>query len=803
MLRNYLTIGFRNLLKNKLFSIINISGMAISVACFLIIGLFVIDELSYDKEVKDRDLKFRVYNDRFTDDGTQSVAAMVPPMVAPTLKTDYPEVDYYFRFLNINSKLLFTVGSTKGTEENGGYGERTMFDMFDLKLVEGDRQTVLTQPKTIAISQSLARKYFGDKPALGQAIRIGTDDVFVSGVYEDFPTHSHLHINYLLRLEDLASQLGDRMLSWQWSQFITYIKLAPGSDAAALEGKLKEFAERHAWPVTKSSGGYYIPHLMALDKIHLHASNQMWDIADRGNIQTVYILSATAIFILVIAVLNFINLSTSRAMNRMKEVGVRKSIGAARSQLINQFMSESIILSIIALLIGIMLTQIALPYLNSFTEKHIPTNVFLNPIAIGIIVSFALVVGLIAGAYPALYISSFKPSSILSGRGQTPTSGRTVLRKGLVVVQFILSFFMIIAAIVVSDQLTYMQTKDVGFDADNVIVIPIRGAVNDKAQAAKIELSNHPNVISATLGYGLPGQAFAGDGFRDLETGKEWHVSMLPVDEDYVKTLGLTVIAGRDFSREHPSDVNDAYLISEACAKMLGHHDPKDALGHRIAWQRWDDQTKQKEGTVIGVIKDMHLNSLHQSVTPVMIQLNPLFYNEITLRIKGEDIPSTIAHFEKVWKTLEPDWPFEYKFLDSNFDKLYKSEARLSKLFAFFTGFAIFVACLGLFGLVVYSTTQRFREIGIRKVFGASESQLVIHLGRTYVILICIAFVVAVPVSYYAANEWLASFPYRTDITPLLFAKAALAIFVVAMITVGVQSLKAARWNPVDTLKEQ
>jgi putative ABC transport system permease protein len=803
MLRNYLTIGFRNLLKNKLFSFINISGMAISVACILIIGLFVIDEVSYDKHVTDANLKFRVYNERFADDGNRFMAAMVPPMVAPTLKTDYPDVDYYFRFLNINSKLLFTVGDTKGTEDSGGYGERTMFDMFDLNLVEGDRQTVLSQPKSIAISQALAKKYFGDKPALGKAIRVGTEDVFVSGVYKDFATHSHLHISYLLRLEDLASQLGDRMFSWQWSQFITYIKLMPGSDAAALEGKLKEFAERHAWPVTKKTGGYYIPHLMALDKIHLHASNQLWDIADRGNIQTIYILSVTAIFILVIAVLNFINLSTSRAMNRMKEVGVRKSIGAARLQLINQFMSESVILSFIALLIGIILTQIALPYLNSFTEKHIPGGIFLNPIAIGILLSFALIVGLTAGAYPALYISSFKPSSILSGRGQTPTSGRTILRKGLVVVQFILSFFMIIAAIVVSDQLTFMQTKDVGFDMDNVIVIPVRGAIDGKGQAAKNEFSNHPNVISATLGYGLPGQAFAGDGFRDMETGKEWQVSMLTADEDYVKTLGLSVIAGRDFSHDRPSDVNDAFIISEACAKMIGHADPKDALGHRIAWRRWDDDTKEKEGTVVGVIKDMHLNSLHQTVTPVLIQVNPLFYNEITLRIKGEDIPSTIAHFEKVWKNLEPNWPFEYKFLDSNFDKLYKSEARLSKLFTFFTGFAIFVACLGLFGLVVYSTTQRFREIGIRKVFGASESQLVVHLGKTYIFLICVAFLVAVPVSYYAAHEWLSSFPYRTEITASLFVKAALAILAVAMITVGIQSLKAARWNPVEALKEQ
>jgi putative ABC transport system permease protein len=802
MFRNYLLIGFRNLLKNKLFSVINISGMAISVACFLIIGLFVVDELSYDKHITDADLKFRVYSEMFSDDGNMRVSSMIPPAVAPTLKTDYEEIDYYFRFLNLNSKLLFQTDKTKATEEGGGYGERTMFDMFDVKFVEGDRATALTKPTTLVISQTLAKKYFGDEPALGKTIRVGSSDATIDGVYEDLPAHSHFKINYIFRLEDLAQRLGDRMQSWQWSQFHTYIKLKPGTDPAALEGKLAGFAERHAWPVTKPTGGYYIPHLMPVDQVHLHASSHLFDIADRGNAQTVYILSATAIFIIVIAILNFINLSTSRAMNRMKEVGVRKSIGAQRSQLIKQFMSESVILAIIALLIGILIVQLALPSLNSFTEKNIPPSIFLQPFTIGSIISFALIVGIAAGAYPALYISKFKPSSILSGR-QSSRSGKNVLRKGLVIVQFILSFFMIIAAIVVSDQLSFMQAKDMGFEMDNVIVVPLRGGLMKNQQAAKNEFTKHSNVVSATLGYGLPGEAFAGDGFKDAETGKDWQVSMLTVDQDYIKTLGLTVIAGRDFSKDRPSDEHDAFIVSEACAKMMGIIDPKDAIGHRISWTTWDDDTKQKEGTIVGVIKDMHLNSLHQNMTPVMLQVVPTAFNTLTLRVKSDDIAGTIRHFENTWKQFESNWPFEYRFLDSNFDKLYKSEARLSKLFTFFTGFAIFVASLGLFGLVVYSTTQRIREIGIRKVFGANEPQLVMHLGKSYMLLIGIAFLVAIPLSYYAAQTWLQTFPYRTEITAMLFVKAALAIFAVSMITVGVQSMKAAAGNPVNALKEQ
>lgn len=802
MLRNYIVIGLRNLLKNKLFSVINISGMAISAACFIIITLFVTDELRYDRHIDDVGLKFRVYNEMYADDGSVRKSSMVPPMFAPTLTTDYPEIDYTFRLLNFNAPILFTTELTKATEGGGGYGEATMFDMFSLPLIEGDRETILSEPNSIAISLSMAKKYFGDKPALGKTIKVRSQDVNISGVYADFPTHSHLHLNYILRFDDIAKALGDRMQSWQWNQFHTYIKLKPGSDAVALDGKLKDFAERHAWPVTKPNGGWYIPHLLAVDRIHLHASDHSFDIADRGSAQTVYILSVAAIFILVIAILNFVNLSTARAINRMKEVGIRKSVGALRTQLVRQFMSESVIVAVISLLIGVVLVQLALPSLNSFTEKRIPLSIFLNPTIVMSIFGLALMIGLAAGAYPALYISSFKPSAILSGK-QSTTSGKNILRKGLVVVQFILSFFMIISAIVVSDQLKYMQTKDMGFQMDNLIVIPIRGAMNSNMDAAKNEFMNHPNVISASLGYGLPGQAFAGDGFHDRENGKDWHVSLLTVDEDYIKTLGLTVVAGREFSKDIPTDVKDAFIISEATAKMIGHTDPKDAIGHRIGWDRWDEDGAVKEGTVVGVIKDLHLNSLHQAMTPVMLQLAPFAYNTLTIKVKGEDMQATIAHMESTWKKLESDWPFEYKFLDSNFDKLYKAEEKLASLITFFTGFAIFVACLGLFGLVVYNTSQRYREISIRKVLGAKESQLVIQLGKNYVLLICAAFAVAVPFSWYAAQQWLETFPYRTEITSLLFVKAGLAILVVAMITVGVQSLKAARTNPVNALKEQ
>jgi putative ABC transport system permease protein len=802
MFKNYLRIGFRNLAKNKLFTVINISGMAISIASFLIISLFIYDELKFDKDVDDVELKFRVYNEHFDDNGVTKKGAMVPPMIAPQLAAEYPEVEYYSRLLYLFSNVLFEVGDKKLTEGKGGYADPTIFKMFSLKLTEGDYQTAIKEPNTLAISKTLARKYFGDKPALNQVIRVDGENHAVSAVFEDFPTHSHLQLNYFISSADLYQQIPERMQNWGWSQFHTYIKLKKGADANNLEAKLKGFAERNAWPTTKGNGGYYIPHLMPLRDIHLHASDHVWDIAVRGNIQTVYILSATAVFILVISILNFINLSTARAVNRVKEVGVRKVVGAFRTQLIYQFISESVMIALIALIIGGLVTELVLPALNSFTDKNIPTGIFLNPLVIVAVLAFALVTGILAGAYPAFYISSYKPAQILSNKS-SGRSGKTILRKGLVVLQFILSFFLIAASLIVSDQLNFLQTKDMGFDKGNLVVLPIRGEMAKNLEAAKNAFMDNPNVISASFGYGLPGEAYAGETIRDKVKDKEQHISMLVVDHDYVKTLGLKLVAGRDFSKEIPSDNDHAFIISEAAAKMLGHLNPEDAIGHELVWNRWDNQDSVKEGKVIGVIKDMHLNSLRESISPVVLHLYPFGFSTLALRIKSENVPATIAHFESSWKKFNSAWPFEYRFLDENFDRMYKTEESLATMFAFFTVFTIFVACLGLFGLVVYTTSQRYKEISIRKVLGAEETSLVFQLGKSFLLLIVLAFLIAIPFSYYAASEWLSKFAYHIEITPLLFIKAGLLILVISLLTVGVQSYKAARANPVNALKEQ
>jgi putative ABC transport system permease protein len=371
------------------------------------------------------------------------------------------------------------------------------------------------------------------------------------------------------------------------------------------------------------------------------------------------------------------------------------------------------------------------------------------------------------------------------------------------VFQFILSFFLIIASFVVSEQHTFMRETDMGFEKDNLIVLPLRGEMGKNLESTKQAFLSNPNIQSATIGYGLPGEAFAGDGIIDKQSGKRWHINMLTVDHDYIRTLGMELVAGRDFSAEIASDQHHAFILSESAARMIGYSNPSDALQHEIAWDRWDAPDSLKVGKVIGIVKDIQLNSMREDVAPVALQIFPFAYETLTLRVGSGNLPATIEHLEKQWKAFNSEWPFEYRFLDDNFDRMYKSEERLASLFKIFTGFTILVACLGLFGLVVYSTTQRYREVSIRKVLGANEKSLVLLLGKNFVMLIAVAFLIAIPLSYYAASTWLQTFAFRIAITPVLFFKAGLMITAIALLTVGVQAYKASRANPVQALKEQ
>ncbi|MBX2942214.1 MAG: ABC transporter permease [Cyclobacteriaceae bacterium] len=802
MISNYLKIGIRNLLKHKLFSFITIAGMAISIASCLLISIYVWDELSFDNYHPDADRTFRIYNIRTGDDGVTSYLPIVPPTFGPTLQNDYPEVESTLRILDTYGAKLFEYEGEKIKESKGIYAEPTVFDMLTIHLKYGDQNSALNKANTVVLSALLSKKYFGDKNPVGEVIKISDYDFQVTGVFDELPINSHLQVNYIMSFATFSQFISsERIESWSWQQFFTYVKLKQGTSANQFEGKLDDFAKKYGHPVTKPSGFVYTPRIQNIKDIHLHSSNFEWEIAQRGNAQSIYVLSGTAIFILLIASLNFINLSTARSIKRMKEVGIRKVAGAFRFQLITQFISESVIITSMGFLIAIGIAQMAFPYLNEFTGKSIASPFSLE-FTLGIM-AFVLILGTLAGSYPAFQLSRFRPAAAIYNRNSAKKE-TVFYRNTLVVLQFMFSFFLITGSMIVLSQNNLLHNKDLGFNKDQLMVLDLNKAALPNFEAIKQGFLSNSNITHATVGYGLPGDIVAGDGVTDPTMNKELPTNMFCVDFDYVKTLGLEIIAGRDFSKDFGTDTKRGFILNETAVKVFGFGTPEEAIGHPLnwdMWKKWEGDTI-KRGEVIGVVKDFHFKSLREQLSPVVLQIFPPAYFTLTLKIKPEDMASTIAFCKATYEKLIPDIPFSYKFLDSNFEAMYKSEEKLSVFFTIFSGLAILVACMGLFGLVEYSVNQRVREIGIRKVFGASVNSLVLLLTRKYFGLILIAFVIIIPISYYAASQWLSTFAYRIDISPLIYLKACLLIALITLLTVSIQSIKAALTNPTSTLKE-
>ncbi|HZY83146.1 MAG TPA: ABC transporter permease [Cyclobacteriaceae bacterium] len=795
MFINYLVIAFRNLAKYKIFSIINITGMAVSLASCLLISIFVVDELSYDRHHPDGDRTYRVYN-IVDNQGSVSTLPILPYPFAPYLKRDFPEIESAVRFLDTYEEQLFEYEGKKVKEGKGIISESPIFDMLSLKIINGDKVDAVTRPLTAALSESLARKYFGDSDPIGKSIKIDNIDREVTAVFADAPEQFHLRINYVTSLSTTTWEKRNAN-NFRQSQLFTYIKLVPGADAAALEAKLPAFNEKYTVPAVKQFGMSYETHLQNIRDIHLHSSNFEWEIAVRGDAQSVYILLATAIMILSIACLNFINLSTARATKRMKEVGIRKTTGAQRSQLVVQFLSESILFTFIGLLLAIMLAELALPSMNMIVEKNLTIPYNFSVLAAGF--GLCIVLGTLAGGYPAIYLSGFRPAIVLS-RKTDKVGGSGVFRQSLVVVQFMLSFFLIAASMIVLSQNDLISSKDLGFNKEHVVVIPLRSPQLADQEATKLRYKDHPNVLNVTLGFGLPGDIVAGDGVIDPETGKDWNSGMFLIDFDYIETMGMQIVAGRPFTRDLASD-SSGFVVNETFVSTFGLGSPGKAIGKKLEWNRWDKNGVRKKGEIIGVVKDFHYKSLREKLSPAVLQIFPGASWKLAARIKGENIPETLAHLKRTYESLDPEWTFEYNFMDDKLDAMYKSEQRLGKLFMVFTYLAIAVACLGLFGLVEYSVNQRTKEISIRKIFGASVSSLLVLLTQRYFVLLTISCLLIVPIVWYSAQQWLSRFAYKIDLEPGLFIKAGLMIVVITAVTVSFQSIRAALSNPVKNLR--
>lgn len=795
MIRNYFRIALRNIERSKLFAFINIGGMAISVTSCLLIGLFVWDEQSYDRHLPDADRTFRVYNVRHGTDGITNYFPIVPYPFATYMQKDFPEIESTLRILDTYGDRLFTVGENRILESHGIYAEPAVFDMLALQMLEGKNE--LDQPATVALSQSLARKYF-PATAVGEIVRIGETDFRVAAVYADPPEHLHLQANFILSFATVTRNFSpQRFENWVNQQYFIYLKLKPGTNAAALEAKFLPFVEKYAYPKTKPEGFTYEPHLQAVTDIHLGSSSFEWEIAQRGSGTAVGILTVTAVFLLVITVLNFVNLSTARAMKRMKEVGVRKVVGAARRQLITQFLSESILITIAGLLCAVVAVELLLPSLNSFAEKHlaIPYGV---PFYAGLLVA-GLLLAVAAGGYPALYLSSFRPAMALHTRDSI--KGVSWLRQTLVVIQFMFSFFLIAGSLIVISQNDLLRNKSLGFNKEHLVTIQLRSAQLRQQESTKQEFMKVPEVVSASICFGLPGDIVAGDGVTDPETNRNLPANLFCIDYDYIRTLGMEMVAGRAFNPANANDVQ-GFILNETAVRTYGFGTPEEAIGHPLHWQVWGSDSVKK-GTVIGVVRDFHFKSLRDQMTPAVLQIAPDYAFKIALRLKGDHLAETVAGLRSTYQRLDPDYPFTYKFIDENFDAMYKSESKLTSLFSIFTGIAIAVACFGLFGLVEYSVNQRVREISIRKVFGADIQSLLVLLTGRYFILLSIAFVVIIPVSYYAAQDWLNSFAFHVTVSPWIYVKAGALILSITILTVCFQSLKAAYTNPARVLRRE
>ncbi|HEX2608021.1 MAG TPA: FtsX-like permease family protein, partial [Flavisolibacter sp.] len=591
----------------------------------------------------------------------------------------------------------------------------------------------------------------------------------------------------------------DRLGDWGWYGFYNYVSLKPGASIDALEKKYQTFVN----PFVNKSGAdrQFTPHFQPLPAIHLYSTAFEYDIAVKGNIIYVRVLMIIIAFILLIASFNFVNLAIARSLQRAKEVGVRKSIGASRFQLIAQFFAETFILTLVSALIAFVAACILLPYLNDFTGKQISYAVLLSFPALFLLILLVLVISVIAGIYPAIVLSGFKPTRVLKGLLDGPATKKVFIRQGLVVVQFVLSVLLIISAIVVIRQVNYMHQKELGFQKEQLLLFSIPGTdLEEKADAVRQELLQSPFISNVSAAYGFPGDLY-GDGMVTLlKNGATKKTNLFMVDEAYLKTIGLQLMAGRDFSRTYSLDKNN-FIINETAAKEFGFNKPQEAIGQTLTWPTWRNSDSLKKGQIVGVVKDFHYKSMHDKIEPLVLQIYPPAFSKVAVRIKTDGIPNALEHIKKVYATFSPDYPLVYNFLDERFDSMYSSEDKLSTLISIFTGITLFIASLGLLGLAAYSAERRRKELGIRKILGASSKLLVLLVSREFLLLVGIAFIIASPIAYYFMNQWLQEFAYRILISWWIFLIGGGLTLLVAFITVLSQIMKVTYSNPVRNLR--
>ena len=791
MLRSYFITATRNLVKHRFYTLINVLGLAIGMTCCLLIFLYVQHELNYDQFHEKKDRIYRVVTDIKTPTETLNIWSTSAPMVA-YMKADFLEVENMVRF--DDAGLLIQRGEQTFQEDESMFADSTFFRVFDFTLLHGNPNTALVAPFSIVLTEDAAQRYFGDEDPLGQRLRMeGEHDLTVTGVMQNVPENSNFTFDVLLSLSTRLEKLDpNRAEQWDNFGYQSYVLLSDQANVSNLESKLPAFLNNY---VSEEDRDAYTLFLEPLTDVYFSDRGA----PQNGSMTNIKIFSIIAIFILLIAGINFTNLATARATERAKEVGIRKVVGAVRGQLVGQFLCESLLLSLLAFALALLAGELLLPAFNQLSGKTVATSILQHSYHLPIFLGVALVVGLLSGLYPALVLSGFKSVAILKGRFSSSRRG-VVLRQALVVAQFAISIMLIAGTAVVYTQLDYMRNQALGFKKDQMLVIDFRydDAVQEKIETFKQQLGDNPNVRSVSASSSVPGEGNNG-AFSEIENPagdmQASNVNLFYVDHDFLEQYEMPLAAGRAFSRDFATDTA-ALIVNEALVRSYGYTSPEAIIGKRFS--QWG-----VEGEIVGVVKDYHFRSLQQVIEPMTIRLEPSRARFISLNLRGDDIPATVSALKQQWQTLAPQRPFNYFFLDQAFDEQYRAEVRFGELFIYFAGLAIFIACLGLLGLISYTIVQRIQEIGIRKVLGASESSIVRLLSQNFLKLVLVAFVVAVPLAWFALDQWLADFAYRVAMPWWIFALAGLLATVIAMLTVSVQSVRAATANPVDSLRSE
>lgn len=802
MIRNYFRIAWRNLLKNRVFSVINILGLSIGLTCFMLIATFVYNELSYDRYPADAENIYRV-NLSVTGNGDVAVYPNVDVAVGEGMKAAFPEIKASTRVSQASDFVKY--GDNQFKEEHLAFADSNFLQLFSIPLLEGNNANALTGPNSVVISKAFAKKYFGNDEAIGKSLAIGLRGAVykVTGVFDKIPDDSHFHFDAFLSL----STFHITNLTWSNIGFFTYVELAKNADPKKLEAKFPQLVAKYVVPEVQHDMGIslaeaqksvntFVFSLLPLTDIHLY-SNTKYELEPGGDIQYVYIFSALAIFILLLACVNFTNLSTARALKRAREVGIRKVMGSAKKQLIFQFLTESVVLTLFAMLCAYALIIIILPYFNQLAGKNVDIAFFLDYRLLLVMLAVSLVAGLLAGVYPAFFLSSFNTIKVLKG-ASTQVSQKKPLRSSLVVFQFFVSITLIIATSIVYQQLNYMQNKKLGYDKEQVLVLPDGRLLGNNQTPFKEQLLRDSRVVAATIARSVPGGAFM-DGTQiypkhNNSNGTEIHANIYHVDYDYLNTLGIQIVQGRNLSKEFGSD-SSAVVINESAAHELGWT-TEDAVGKTIV------RSGQQEFKIVGVVADFNYASVKQKIAPLMMMLGGNNGGFI-VKIKTTDVTGFLADLKKQWNSFNPQGPLEYNFLDDQFAALYASELRTQQIFTAFAVIAIIIACLGLFGLSAFIIEQRTKEIGIRKVLGASVQQVLLLVSKEFLLLVGLAFVISIPVTWWAMSKWLQDYAYRININVWVFAIAGIAALFIAVATISFQAIKAALSNPVKSLRTE